>query len=105
MPKHSSIDLEETGKGESKRATNLKQNDCKDRLVLRSINRINFVICNSCYWCASYLCIDGLDSSKQVIGCPLCNSHDIEQIPISSNESFRIEYNVARDMDMEFLDV
>jgi hypothetical protein len=80
-------------------STNLKQNDCEDRLVLRSINRIYFVICNSCYWCASYLCIDGFDCSKQVIRCHLCNSYDTEQIPISSNESFRIEYNVARDVD------
>jgi hypothetical protein len=86
-------------------STNLKQNDGEGRLELRSINQIYFVICNSCYWCASYLCIDDLDSSKQVIGCHLCNSLDTEQIPISSNDSFRIEYNVARDTDMEFLDV
>jgi hypothetical protein len=104
MLDYSSIDLANT-RNEFKRAINLKLNDSEDRLVLRSINRIYFVICNSCYWCASYLCIDGLNSSKQVIGCHLCNSYDTEQIPISSNESFRIEYNVTRDTDMEFLDV
>jgi hypothetical protein len=105
MLKYSSINVAETRKGEFKRSTNLKQNGGEGRLALTSTNQIYFVICNSCYWCASYLRIDSLDSSKQVIGCHLCNSFDTKQIPISSNESFRIEYNVARDMDMEFLDV
>lgn len=66
------------------------------------INKIHFVICNSCYWCASYFSIDYLDSSLQVIRCHVCNSHNTELVPISSNESFRIKYNITRGMEMEF---
>ena len=66
------------------------------------ISEIYFVICNSCYWCASYFSIDNLDSSSQVLRCHLCNSRNTELIPISSNESFRIDYNVTRGMEMEF---
>ena len=66
------------------------------------INKIHFVICNSCYWCASYFGIDYLDSSSQVIRCHVCNSHNTELIPVSSNESFRINYNVTRGMELEF---
>jgi hypothetical protein len=69
---------------------------------LRPTNHIYFVICNSCYWCASYFCIDDLNSSSQVLRCHLCNSCNTELIPISSNESFRINYNVTRGMEMEF---
>ena len=50
-----------------------------------------FVICNSCYWCASYFNIDDLES--QVIACHTCNSHNTEIIPIGTGESFRIESN------------
>jgi hypothetical protein len=70
--------------------------------VWRPVNYIHFVICNSCYWCASYFNIDYLDSSSQVLRCHLCNSHNTELIPISSNESFRIEYNITRGMELEF---
>ena len=66
------------------------------------INKIHFVICNSCYWCASYFSIDYLDSSSQVLRCHVCNSHNTELIPISSNESFRIKYNITRGMELEF---
>ena len=70
--------------------------------VLQHVDKIYFVICNSCYWCASYFSIDNLDSSSQVLSCHLCNSYNTELIPISSNESFRIHYNVTRGMEMEF---
>ena len=69
---------------------------------VQSVNHIYFVICNSCYWCASYFGIDDLESSSQVLGCHVCDSHNTEIIPISTNESFRIEYNVTRGMELEF---
>lgn len=74
----------------------------KSDIILRPTDHIYFVICNSCYWCASYFSIDNLDSSSKVLRCHLCNSCNTELIPISSNESFRINYNVTRGMEMEF---
>jgi hypothetical protein len=71
-------------------------------IILRPTNHVYFVICNSCYWCASYFSIDDLESPSQVLRCHRCNSRNTELIPISSNESFRIEYNVTRGMEMEF---
>jgi len=73
----------------------------KDGDILRSVDHSYFVICNSCYWCASYFEIDGL-KSFQSLGCHVCNSSNTELIPISTNESFRIKYNVTRGMEMEF---
>jgi hypothetical protein len=74
--------------------------------TLQPIDKIYFVICNSCYWCASYFGIDDLESlsgsSSHVLDCPICNSHNTELMPISNDESFRIEYSRTRGMEMEF---
>ena len=34
--------------------------------------------------------------------CHICNSHNTELMPISSGESFRIEYSQTKGMEMEF---
>ena len=74
--------------------------------ILQPIDKIYFVICNSCYWCASYFGIDDLESlsgsSSRVLNCPICNSHNTELMPIATDESFRIEYSLTRGMELEF---
>jgi hypothetical protein len=84
--------------------TNLSSNtiERENNTIVRPVDHIYFVIRNSCFWCASYFGIEGLASSSQILGCHVCNSHDIELISISTNESFRIDYNVTRGMEMEF---
>jgi hypothetical protein len=64
-----------------------------------TITCIYFVICNCCYWCASYL---GIDDSN-VPRCYACSSPDTELIPIGIDESFRIDYSRTRGMELEFL--
>ncbi len=74
--------------------------------ILQPINKIYFVICNSCYWCASYFSIDDLESlsasSSHVLDCHICNSYNTKLIPISTDESFRIEYNATKSMEIKF---
>ena len=86
----------------SKSSLSSKSNGRENHLSIRHIDHIYFVICNSYYWCASYFSIDDLESSSHVLRCHLCNSRNTELIPIASNESFRIDYNVTRGMEMEF---
>jgi hypothetical protein len=85
----------------TKLSSNITARENKNTIV-QPTDRIYFVICNSCYWCASYFSIDSIESSSQVVGCHVCNSGNTELIPISSNESFKINYNVTRGMEMEF---
>jgi hypothetical protein len=84
-------------------ASNTIQNN---NTILQPIDKIYFVICNSCYWCASYFGIDDLESlsgsSSHVLDCPICNSHNTELMPIATDESFRIEYSLTRGMELEF---
>ena len=85
----------------------LKKDKLENNEILQPIDKIYFVICNSCYWCATYFGIDGLESlsgssSSHVLGCPICYSHNTELMPIANDESFRIEYSLTRGMEMEF---
>ena len=65
-------------------------------------NQIYFVICNSCFWCASYFGNDVLSSSSSPLACHVCDSNNTELMPISTDESFRIEYNPIRGIEIEF---
>jgi hypothetical protein len=67
-----------------------------------SVNQIYFVICNSCYWCASYFGTNSLKSSSHILDCRACNSRNIEFIPVETDESLRIQYNHSRGMEIEF---
>jgi hypothetical protein len=84
----------------------LSQNVIINKEILQPIDKIYFVICNSCYWCASYFGIDDLESLSRspshVLDCPICNSHNTDLMPIATDESFRIEYSLTRGMEMEF---
>ena len=84
----------------------ITSNTVEDNKISQPIDKIYFVICNSCYWCASYFGIDDLESlsgsSSRVLDCHICNSHNTELMPISSGESFKIEYSQTKGMEMEF---
>jgi hypothetical protein len=57
----------------------------------------HFVICNSCFWCAS------LYSDSRTVKCPLCNSYsNLELIPLSKNESFKFDYHSRTGIVLEF---
>jgi len=84
----------------------LSSNTLENNEILQPIDKIYFVICNSCYWCATYFGIDYLEalsrSSSRVLNCHVCNSHNTELMPIATDESFRIEYSLTRGMEIEF---
>ena len=86
--------------------TKLPPDIVENNEILQPTDKIYFVICNSCYWCASYFDIDNLESlsrsSLHILDCHCCNSYDTELMPISTDESFRIKYNVTRGMEIEF---
>ena len=49
-------------------------------------DKINFLLCESCFWCASYF-----NNYKMVVtNCPTCGNENIESMPISHDE---VSYN------------
>ena len=61
---------------------------------------INFLICNSCFWCASiYSNMNSLSNAK----CPVCDDNsNLESIPIHKKEPFKINYNSKTGVALEF---
>ena len=86
--------------------TKISSNTIEDNKISQPIDKIYFVICNSCHWCASYFGIDYLEalsrSSSHVFNCHVCHSQNTELMPIATDESFRIEYSLTRGMEIEF---
>jgi hypothetical protein len=61
-----------------------KQNQTSNRI--REYHNAQFIIYNSCLWCASYLAYD----DDNIADCPACTSNKIELLPISEKEAYRI---------------
>src|SRR6188472_245368 len=60
-----------------------------------------FVLCDTCYWCATYF-----DKTKIPMDdiCRQCgaNNNELTSFPIASNESFTVNYNKKRGIEFEF---
>jgi hypothetical protein len=66
--------------------------------VARISKKIDFILCNSCFWCASYLNL----SSFGVIECPSCKENTIERMPLSANDVYLFDYNRVTGVILEF---
>jgi hypothetical protein len=72
-------------------------NNNNNTVAIDNNDKRHFVICNSCFWCAS------LYSDSRTIKCPTCNSYgNLESIPISTNESFKFNYHLRTGIVLEF---
>lgn len=60
-----------------------------------------FILCDSCYWCASYFDKSRIPADNT---CPQCgaNNSELSSLPIVSNESFAFYYNDKREIEFEF---
>ena len=60
-----------------------------------------FILCDSCYWCATYVDNNRIPRENR---CPQCNANNNEltSLPIMSNESFVFDYNDKRGVELEF---
>jgi hypothetical protein len=59
---------------------------------------VNFLICPSCFWCASCLSPD-----SSFAKCPSCIEEYLESMPIAKNENYLFNYDKKRGITMEFL--
>ena len=61
-------------------------------------NERNFLICRSCFWCVSYF--NKMGSGLEA--CPSCKAVKIESVPISFDETYRLDYDARRGLTLEF---
>ena len=69
--------------------------DNRDIIVAKEIH---FLLCESCFWCASCLNV----AERTVTKCPSCTDARLESMPISDNEIYKFEYNPVRGVILEF---
>jgi hypothetical protein len=62
-------------------------------------NKIHFLLCGSCFWCASHFNNIGNIIAK----CPSCNSANrVESIPLSYDEVYKFDYDPKCGVVLEF---
>lgn len=54
----------------------------KPTLLSKRVLGIEFLMCNSCFWCASYYHFSS--SYNRLAKCPACNSFRLESMPLFS---------------------
>lgn len=52
-------------------------------LSTQTDKRVDFLLCPSCFWCASYLNFGELS----IISCPVCHNNHIDQLPVSIDKA------------------
>jgi hypothetical protein len=61
-------------------------------------DKINFLLCESCFWCASYF----NNYRKVVTNCPICGNKNIESMPISHHEVHTSSHDPKRGVTLGF---
>ena len=65
----------------------------KERIKMRrNLKQIRFILCESCFWCASCL-----NLGIKVDQCPICNNHKVQLMPVSDNELDTSNLNPKKD--------
>jgi hypothetical protein len=79
----------------------LKQEEIAHDQFQLSVSSPVFVLCDTCFWCATYFDKTRIPSDNI---CPHCGANDNEltSFPILSNESFTVKYNKKRGIEFEF---
>jgi hypothetical protein len=79
----------------------LKATDQKNRSAIQTkkqdepTSRKYFMICQTCFWCASYF--ELMDMVLPYKVCPTCNHTAVELLPLSDNEHYHFkEYRNSR---------
>lgn len=63
----------------------------------------HFLLCETCFWCASSIYLVSMDWI-----CPVCsnnnnnNNNKVESIPIQNNEIYKFDYNQRHGVILEF---
>jgi rubrerythrin len=71
--------------------------------TVRSATHRYFMICQTCFWSASYIGTMDIMNELPFETCPTCNDNKIESLPILYDESYRYEYTPTREVVLEFL--
>jgi hypothetical protein len=63
----------------------------------RISKQVNFTLCGSCFWSASYL--DG----RGIERCPICKSDKVDSMPVAGNEMYSFDHDAKRGVIVDFI--
>jgi hypothetical protein len=74
----------------------------------RISDQVSFLICQSCFWCASYISTVTAFIAKRrgdapPRKCPICIEGNIESMSINKNEVYKFDYDAKHGVVLEFL--
>jgi hypothetical protein len=92
---------------EAKGITEYKETNQGNTIGIKTgiLDKIDFLICQSCFWCASYISpriYNGM-TEQTIAKCPACTRGNVESLPIAQNEKDMFHYDTKRGVTMEFL--
>jgi hypothetical protein len=76
----------------------LKSKLCHERKHFSYKGRA-FLLCKSCFWCASIL----YDDVRPFRTCPICMNYELEFMPISIGEAYKFDYDQRHGVTLEFI--
>jgi hypothetical protein len=57
------------------------------------IDKKNFLMCGSCFWCVS--CLTG---NRTIVPCPSCGNNEMQSTRISDYESYNLDHEYVNEM-------
>jgi hypothetical protein len=70
----------------------------KPEIISKEREEIIFLLCESCFWCASYF----NNYRKVVSNCPTCDNEKVESMPISHDEIYTFNHDSKRGVTLGF---
>ena len=74
------------------------ENLYNDMLKHANSNEKNFLMCKSCFWCASFL----NSRYRSLNACPACKDSVLESMPISVNERYTFDHDPLQGVKLRF---
>jgi hypothetical protein len=68
-----------------------------NRHKIKLARQIHFLLCNTCYWCAS-----DIGSKSKFTKCPSCNSVEVESMSIAKKELYKFDCYPKRGITLKF---
>jgi hypothetical protein len=70
----------------------------KGSTIVKISRNVKFTLCNTCFWCASYL--DGYGTEK----CPVCNNNQVNILSLDGNSGYySFDYGLNQRIIVDFV--
>ena len=91
------LDKEQSALRENTLSSLEHDSETNHRIPTPTEKRVDFLLCPSCFWCASYF-----NNGEVFTRCPTCGNDNVESLPISDGEFYTFSHNRNHGITLEF---